>query len=149
MTTGANLEIDPATRIANLEAALFGGPNPAGGPPFPPFPGASQPQVVVLTGATDAIAIKTGKVILNTAGVDATTLANPVAGAPGIGDDGKTLAIFVNTANAHTVTTGAHGIDGNKNIATSAGAIGNFLELFAWNGQWCVQSNSGFTLSGS
>jgi hypothetical protein len=30
MSVGANTEIDPSTRLANLEQAVFGGPNPGG-----------------------------------------------------------------------------------------------------------------------
>lgn len=140
-------QIDWLGRLKNLEAAVSGGPNVAGA--SVPIPTPEQLPVPVLTGSADAITAKTGLVVINASGVDACTLANPIAGGYGVGDDGKTLKIWVNTAQAHTVTTGAHGLNGNKNIATAAGALGNMLTLQAWNGVWLVEGNSGFTLSGS
>lgn len=148
MAVGANTEIDFYTRIANLENALFGGPNPTGA--ALPFPGTSQPPVVTLSGTTDAIVVKTGTVmVLNASAADLMTLANPTSGGPGIGDDGKTLTIISNTAFAHTITTGAHGINGNKNIATFGAAIGNLIELKAYNGAWYMVLQIGITLSGA
>lgn len=147
MALGANTEIDFNTRIANLENALFGGPNPTGA--VVPFPGTSQPPVVTLSGIADAIVVKAGTVMVLGGAADLMTLANPVAGGPGIGDDGKSLVIISNTAFAHTITTGAHGINGNKNIATFGAAIGNLIELRAYGGAWYMVLQIGITLSGA
>ena len=88
---------------------------------------------------------------MTTAGVDAMTLA----GIPWLAvlalatTKARRSPIYSTTAQAHTVTTAVHGIDGNKNIATFAGAIGDFIELRAFNGLWYMLAQLGITLSGS
>lgn len=122
---------DLPTRIANLETATFVQPLT--------IPGASKNILTPYTGATDAIAYP-GVALINTAGVDACTLATPVAGL----DDGKLLKIVAGSANAHTVTTAAHKIiDGSstsKDTITFAGNNGGSIELMAYNGLWYVIS---------
>ena len=121
-------------------------------------------QFEVLSGTTDAITGGAGQLdqpppgspstpicgtsFIATAGVDATTLATPVAGAPSAGgNDGLEITIVSTTANAHTVTTAANKINGSKHIATFAAAVGNFITFVAYNGVWYVLASTGITLS--
>ena len=83
-----------------------------------------------------AITIKNGVVELNKAGAIAATLANPTAGT----DDFNTLTILALTAQANTVTvTGGFGNGGGgEDVATFSGAIGDNLNLMAYNGYWYI-----------
>lgn len=99
-------------------------------------------------GASGAIAAKEGTVFLTKAGVAAMTLAAPVAGLPSVGgDDGRELTIMDVTGNAHTVTTPAGGINGNKHIATFGAVVGQFGTFVAYNGAWYLAASSGVTLT--
>jgi hypothetical protein len=99
-------------------------------------------------GASGAITIGAGKVIINGAGVVALTLALPIAGAPSSGgQDGNTLQILSATAHAHTVTTPANGINGADDTATFSGTLPNVLELTAYNGKWWSTLNVGAPLT--
>lgn len=83
------------------------------------------------------IAIKNGLVILAGATPTTATLALPVAGPQASGgDDGKVLDICSGTAQAHTVTTPAAGINGGATTLTFQAAIGNCQRLIAFNGTW-------------
>jgi hypothetical protein len=91
-----------------------------------------------------AISIKAGKVMLIKAGVAAMTLAAPVAGT----DDGKVLKFSTSTANAHTVTFPSGKINGGANtVATWTAAIGNGMEIIAYQGVWYTISTKGVTIS--
>jgi hypothetical protein len=93
-------------------------------------------QIVSTAGPT-AITITHGKVIVTYAGVAAMTLATPVAGSPGAGgNDAQPLKFIDASGHAHTVTTSANIINGNKHIATSAGNVGDEITLTAYNAQW-------------
>ena len=109
----------------------------------------------VLTGTTDAIAfpyvppfpIGSTNFIIQTAGVDAITLAlprNPM-------DDNQSVNIWSDTANAHTVTfpsaAYSHGATGQATIATFAAFRGAGMTLRAFNGTWQVVASSGVTFS--
>jgi hypothetical protein len=149
-TVGANTEIDPSTRLANLEAAVFGGPNPAGG-------GAQvQDAVQYCTGSADAITLKAGIVVVNSTGVDAMVLNPPIAGAASAGgNDGSTLIFFMNTAHAHTITCGTSSSTPIQSgstptlghVITFTAAIGNTATLKAVNGVWIITGNTNGTLS--
>ena len=84
--------------------------------------------------ADGAITIKNGFVIITKAGVCAMTLAAPIAGT----DDGKWLAIDSTTAQAHTLTiaNGLRGAGASADVGTFTAAIGNGIELYAYNGAW-------------
>jgi hypothetical protein len=98
--------------------------------------------------AAGAIPVSSGTHSINGSGALAMTLAAPVAGSrESGGDDGKKLHIVAGTAQAHTVTTPANKINGNKLTATFAAAVGNGIELVANNGVWMVRSSVGITLS--
>ena len=111
------------------------------------FAASSQEQVQVCA-ASGAITLPAGKVMVTDASAAALTLAQPIAGAVGAGGhDGCRLRIYSTTAGAHTVTTAANGIEGSKHIATFGGAIGDFIDLEAYNGTWWPAANTGVTLS--
>ncbi len=97
------------------------------------------PSDVLKLTATGAavINVKNGLVILAGAGATLATLALPTAGAQSAGgDDGKVLWIITGTAQAHTVTTPATGINGGSTTLTFQAAIGNGIVLIAFNGTW-------------
>ena len=166
------------TLLALAGAALFGttitaqtqgplvGPNspdadtPVGQGTNVPF------QYEVLTGTTDVITGGGGSLsnvpgssatssvpicgtsFIETAGVDACTLATPVAGAPSSGgNDGLSITIFDNSAHAHTVTTAANVIVPSHHVATFNGTQGSFVTLVARNGKWLVEASSGVVMS--
>lgn len=95
-----------------------------------------------------AIAVKEGCVFITKGSAAALTLAVPTAGLPNAGgDDGRVLQIKSTGAFAHTVTTPANGINGNKHVATFSGAVTDYIELIAYNGVWTTGGMSGITLS--
>jgi len=123
-------------------------------------------QFEVLTGTTDVItggggvlnlppglsaATSTpicGTSFIETAGVDATTLATPVAGAPSAGgNDGLEITIVDNGGHAHTVTTAANVITPSHHLATFNGTQGSFVTFVARNGKWLPIQSSGVTIS--
>lgn len=107
----------------------------------------SGQPVTTLAGATDALPLE-GTVNVASTGVDALTLATPTAGAIGAGgDDGRILRIIDTGGHAHTVTTAANKINGNKHVATFGGTAYSFLELQALGGVWVELASSGITLS--
>lgn len=97
------------------------------------------PTVQALT-ANGNITISEGIVTLSKAGVLAAGLGSPVAGV----DDFKTLTIInLGTAgNAHTVTAVAGAL-----VATSAGVVGDTLDLVAFNGKWNIAGSQGWTFA--
>lgn len=109
---------------------------------------ASHNNVQKLTVA-GAITVKSGTAFLNTGAASAITLAAPTAGLPAAGgNDGQRLAIIALDAFAYVVTTPANKINGNEDTATWAAAVGNSIELVAWNGVWYVVGTSkGITLT--
>jgi len=89
--------------------------------------------------AAGAITIKSGTAFLNTGTAGAITLAAPAAGLPAAGgNDGQRLAIIALDAFAYTVTTPANKINGADDTATWTAAVGNSIELVAYNGVWYV-----------
>jgi hypothetical protein len=100
------------------------------------------------TDTSAPIVSKQGTVFLSKGSAGAWTLAVPTAGLPSAGgDDGKVLRFIATTAFAHTVTTPASGIDGSLHIATWTAAVGNSLELVAFNAVWYRLTVTGVTLS--
>jgi len=92
-----------------------------------------------------AITLKNGVVALDKAGVLAATLANPTATT----DDFKRLTIVALQAQANTVTvTGGFGNGGGgEDIATFSGAIGDNLNLIAYQGYWYVTGSHQITIA--
>lgn len=104
----------------------------------------------LLVGAADAVAVPTttlpSTLIVQGAGIDAMTLAVPVAGA----DDGKVIKIVSNAAFAHTLTAGAGkilaGAAGNT-TATFAAQKGASIILMAYQGAWYALATIGITMT--
>lgn len=118
---------------------------------------AFQGPLTLLSGTTDAIAPVVnaqtsqhagGNYVVKTAGVDAITGVAPTAGI----DDGLTVAIYSDTANAHTVTFSTNCVaDGAAgaphHIITFAAQRGAGVTLRAYNGTWQVVGNTGATIT--
>jgi hypothetical protein len=120
-------------------------------------------QYEILTGTTDVIqggggglaavpggaaAPICGTSFIETAGVDACTLAAPVAGAPSAGgNDGLEITIVDNGGHAHTVTAPANGIVPAHHLITFNGTRGSFVTLVARNGVWIPLASSGVTIT--
>ena len=123
-------------------------------------------QYEVLTGTTDVITGGGGSLqaqaggsvmssvpicgtsFIETAGVNATTLAAPVAGAPSAGgNDGLDITIIDVGGHAHTVTAPANSIVPAHHLLTFGGAAGSFVTLRARNGKWFPLAISGVTPS--
>lgn len=139
----------------------------AGSPDFGTVVGQSSNlpfQYEVLTGTTDAITGGGGQLCLappnspstpicgtsfiETTGVNATTLATPVAGAPSAGgNDGLEITIVDNGGHAHTVTTASGKITPSHHVATFGGTQGSFVTFVARNGFWIPVQSSGVTIS--
>lgn len=90
-------------------------------------------QVASVVGA-NVLVPNSGVVLITAAGVAACTLALPIAGT----DDGKVLMVISTTANAHTVTTPANGLNKTLHIATFAATVGAYVILLAYQGTWYV-----------
>lgn len=120
-------------------------------------------QYEVLTGTTDVIqggggglgavvggaaAPIVGTSFIESSGIDATTLAAPVAGPPSAGgNDGLDITIVDVGGHAHTVTTPANAIVPAHHVVTFGGTAGSFITLLARNGKWYPQAQSGVTIS--
>lgn len=95
--------------------------------------------------ASGAISRKRGTCIITKAGVAVLTLAMPTATT----DDGCRLLVQSNTANAHTIAVTSFNSDTDSNLATFGGAIGDCIELMAWQGKWNVVATRNVVLSDS
>jgi hypothetical protein len=92
----------------------------------------------VLTGTADAISFP-GTVIINSPSANACTLAAPLPGPQPMGDDGKTVEIFIATAFLHTVTAPSNAINLTKHLLSwSPAAVGGNVVMQAWAGSWLV-----------
>lgn len=144
MTTpvGPNTNYTSQQLNALILAALFGSPQPN------PLGASQQRAVQVASGSTDAIVIPGGLVFVTSSGVDAMTLANPVAGAPSAGgQDGLEIKVYCQSAHAHTITTGTNGINGANHVVTFTAAAGNGITLTAYNGTWYTTGAVNATIS--
>jgi hypothetical protein len=104
-------------------------------------------QPTFLTGSADAINPHiAGNYIIDTAGVDAITLAAPTDGV----DDGLSISIYSDSTNAHTVTCPTTLFcpgTAKKTIATFAAFQGAGIGLRAMDGNWHVVAQTGITFS--
>lgn len=110
-----------------------------------------QGPITLLSGTTDNVnpnAGVGGNYVVKTAGVDAMTGIAPRAGL----DDGLTISVYSDTANAHTITfstncvaDGAAG--GPHHIVTFLNQRGAGVTLRAFNGTWQLVSNTGCTIT--
>ena len=108
----------------------------------PIYNAANGPRLQVF-GASGAVRPRGSLVFLKGSSALAMTLANPTAGV----QDGMTIEILETSTGAHTVTTGASGLNGASHIATFGSEAGDNLVLIAFNGTWLVESSVGVTLS--
>jgi hypothetical protein len=127
---------------------------PTGSPAHFPFGKVVNP--VQAAAAADVLPVADAVVFVTRAGVDAMTLALPIAGSYPAGvplslgdprDDGKKLLVVSTTAFAHTITTPANGINKTLHIATFGAAVGNWVLLIAFQGTWYMVGQLGVTLS--
>ena len=89
-----------------------------------------------------------GKAFLKTGAASAFTLAAPLPGSQlNGGNDGMTMKIIALDAEAYVITAAANSINGNKDTATFAGAIGDAITLEAFGGVWVATGLNGVTLS--
>ena len=102
-------------------------------------------NVLTLYPASGAISVASQTALLTKAGVDAMTLAAPVATT----QDGMVITITSTTANAHTVT--ATGLlktgSASVNLATFAAFAGAGFTVMAYQGLWYVIASTGITFS--
>lgn len=107
---------------------------------------ASNQNTVTAYAANGALTIASGTAMLTKAGVNAMTLAAPTAV-----QEGTTLVVVSQTANAHTITaTGLldDGVTGgSKTTATFAAFAGATVTLMASNLKWAVVSLKAVTIS--
>jgi hypothetical protein len=100
----------------------------------------------VLLDASGAIPLIGGDFVITKAGVAAMTLA-----APSAAQNGLTLTVTSNTANAHTITaTGLLNdgvIGGAKTTATFAAFAGASITLRAYEGKWMVLGKNVVTIA--
>jgi len=148
LTNNATGQAVPATagQIV-LGMALSGNPN-AGDfitatltPPSGVASGVSPSDAVTHATASGAIPVVTGAYGLGSGAALAMLLATPTNL-----QDGTQLFIAAETAHAHTVTTAANKINGNKDTVTFA-AVGDCVTLEAMGGIWIVRNLMGATLS--
>lgn len=105
-----------------------------------------QGNNMVLAGTVDPLPFP-GIVKVNAAGVDAMTLAAPLAGEQPAGDDGKEIFVIDFNGAAHTITTPANGMVNSHHIATFNGTVGSNCRLTAVGGVWVPSALQGVTIS--
>jgi len=105
-----------------------------------------QGHILYLTGSADPLPFP-GAVGMNGSGVDAMTLATPLAGDQPSGDDGKEILVIDLVGQAHTITTASNKIINSKHIATFNGTIGSYIRMIAFNGLWIPVALGGVTIS--
>ena len=106
----------------------------------------SHKEVVELEAASGAIGIKSGVAVITASSAAALALAAPLAGV----DDGSVLTIVSTTAQAHTVTNASPGFNGagtSGDVATFGAAIGNAMQVVAYNGNWYTIALRNVTLA--
>lgn len=141
-TTYANL----IGTVKDLVFAADGG-SPVSGyalvKPIYDIPNGNQLQVL---GASGAVTIKAGVVIITKGGVAALTLADPTSGT----HDGMVMRFQSSTAQAHTLSnaagSGFNAGGGGTDVGTFGGAIGDGMEIAAFGGKWLVNYLRNVTL---
>jgi hypothetical protein len=118
-------------------------------PDIPPGQAAQVDQAgqTIVTASVDgalSIPIQNTLVLVQKAGVCAMTLA-----APTTAQDGVTVTIMSNTANAHTVTytAGFYGDTTSSDVATFAAKVGASMTIQAQAGKWGVVALANVTLA--
>lgn len=147
VTTSGTLAITLGTATQTANTGLFGPTSgAASNPTFRALVPADIPvSVNTLSGSTDAVTFTVYRqdFFVTTAGIDAMTLATPVATT----DDGKRIRVFDAGGHAHTITAAANKIVPSHHLITFGGTAGSWVELEAYQGLWYPVSNSGVTIS--
>ena len=83
------------------------------------------------------------RLLTYTGGALAITLSAPVAGGPGVGDDGNRIKVINVTSQQHTITCTGKLNDGagHSNTATFPAHPGAAFDIEAYNGAWYVVNN--------
>jgi hypothetical protein len=106
--------------------------------------------LAVSSGAIPLPALTGAEVLINyTGGAGGYGISAPVAGGPGVGQDGQILIISSTTAHAHVITSAVDGFNakGSSGTATFGAAIGNSVTLLAYNGHWYAIVKTGVTIA--
>lgn len=128
MAVGPNTTTAQADLIVQMQNSLYAPP-------------------ITVNGATDALPLS-GTVFVQSAGVDAMTLATPVSGPQEVGgNDGQVLRVIDDGGHAHTITTASNKIVPSHHVLTFGGTRGQFIELRAFAGLWYPLALSGVTPS--
>ena len=103
-------------------------------------------QTLNTTTTNTSLAWTKGAYAISGAAATTLTITNPVSGPPGVGNDGEVMWFTNTTAHAHAVTmTTTQSINKSSTTITTAGAIGNSVQLMAFGGNVYVVSASGVT----
>ena len=109
------------------------------------------PGSMALNSTTTSTTISWGKGVwlITSSSTITFTITNPVAGPPGVGNDGEVMTFLSQAAGAIKITMGTtQTINGTSTSLLGTGANGNSLSLQAWGGKVYIQSIIGaFTLS--
>lgn len=112
----------------------------------PVYAPANGNQLQVL-GASGAVTIKPGTVIITKAGVAALTIADPTTGV----HDGLEMTFISATASAHTLDnsagSGFNAGGAGSDVGTFGGAKGDGITLVAYAGKWYVKDKTNVTLA--
>lgn len=108
-----------------------------------------SPGSLILNTTTTNTAIAWAKGTWVVSGAATMTVTNPVAGPPGIGNDGEIMTFISQAASAVKVTmTVTQSINGTSTSIITAGANGDAISLQAWGGNVYTAAVTGaFTLS--
>jgi len=103
-------------------------------------------QALLTTTTNTALAWTRGLYAISGAAATTLTITNPVAGPPGVGNDGEVMLFTNTTAHAHAITmTTTQSINKSSTTITTAAAIGNAVQLMAFGGNVYVLSTQGVT----
>lgn len=133
-------------RLNELEAVVYGSQVIGGSPAL----GVRGTGATTLVGSADVLTFPLPENIyyVSSSGVDAMTLALPVAGALSAGgDDTKRVTVTDAGGHAHTITTPSNGIVPSHHLATFGGTAGATITLEAFGGSWYAKPNTGVTVS--
>jgi len=133
-------------RVQELENIVYGAPVIGGSPAL----GVRGTGATALTGSTDALLfpLPDNTYYVQTAGVDAMTLALPVAGSlANGGDDTKRIRVVDAGGHAHTITGPSGSLVPAHHLLTFGGTAGSAVTLEAFGGVWYVAASSGVTAS--
>jgi hypothetical protein len=112
-------------------------------------PAASAPGALQLNTTTTNTALAWSRGTYLASGALTYTITNPVAGPPGVGNDGEVMLFISQAASVVKITMGTTStINGTSTSIVTAGANGDAIALVAWGGKVYTQSVTGaFTLS--